>query len=118
MLTQSELSSRNSQKTNRRCVLKIGVFGLSLIAGALLVSCKTASAPREMASEAVQCDKCKVTWVKVPHRAGKAGIVSYSAFKQMECPDCRNAVLNFFETGKFQHECKTCGGNLAICEAH
>ncbi len=98
--------------------LKIGTLGLGLVAGTLLAGCKTAPATHAMASDAVQCDMCKVTWVKVPHSSGKAGIVSYSSFKKMECPDCRNAVVNFFETGKLEHTCKACGDNIAVCESH
>ena len=99
-------------------VVKIGAIGLALAAGTLLAGCKTAPATHAMAPNAVQCDLCKVTWVKVPRYAGKGGIVGYSSIKHMECPDCRNAVVNFFETGKFEHTCKVCGGNMTICESH
>jgi ribosomal protein S27E len=87
--------------------------------GLLLAGCQTAKPTQPTAmSEAVRCPKCEVTWVKVPRYAGKSGIVGYSTFKKMECPDCRNAVLSFFETGKFQHTCKTCGDVLEHCKAH
>lgn len=107
-----------NEKNRRHSVLKIGAIGLALTAVPLFVGCQTAPATHTMASEAVQCDTCKVTWVKVPQHRGKSGIVSYSSIKKMECPDCRNAVQNFFETGKFEHACKACGGNMARCEAH
>ncbi|MCG3148243.1 MAG: hypothetical protein PCFJNLEI_01686 [Verrucomicrobiae bacterium] len=105
-----------------RKAVTIALVGVGLSAtGLLLVGCKTATATQSTTltmSEAVRCPKCEVTWVKVPRRAGKAGIVGYSSIKKMECPDCRNAVLSYFETGKFQHTCKTCGDNLEICKAH
>lgn len=107
-----------NKKNRRYSVLKIGALGLALAVGSVLVGCQTAPATHTMAADAVQCDTCKVTWVKVPQYRGKSGIVSYSSVKKMECPDCRNAVQNFFETGKLEHTCKACGGNLAMCEAH
>lgn len=118
MQTQTELPSGKSEKHAVRSALKIGAVGLGLAAGILLAGCKTAPATHTLAPNAVQCDTCKVTWVKVPQYRGKAGIVGYSSFKQMECPDCRNAVQNFFETGKFEHTCKACGGNMTICQSH
>jgi ribosomal protein S27E len=118
MLTQTELTLQKSDKRTIRSVLKIGAVGLGLIAGTLLAGCKTAPATHTMASDAVQCDTCKVTWVKVPHHTGRSGVVGYSSFKQMECPDCRNMVVNFFETGNLEHTCKACSGNMTICESH
>ena len=73
----------------------------------------------EMAADAVQCDKCQVTWVKVPITPGGGKdyrVIGYSARKQDACPDCRNALPNFFSGGKLRHECKACGGNMTICE--
>ena len=107
-----------SGKLGKAIAIALMAVGLSAT-GLLLVGCQTAKPTQPTAmSEAVRCPKCQVTWVKVPRRAGKAGIVGYSTLKTMECPDCRNAVLSFFETGKFQHTCKTCGDNLEICKAH
>lgn len=103
-------------------MLKTGLLGLSLGAGLLLVGCQSggaqAPASHEMASNAVQCDKCQVTWVKVPTDNGKGRIVGYTSRKQMECPDCKDAVSNFFATGQLKHTCSACGGNMAPCEAH
>ena|ERR1035437_3182805 len=118
MLTPTEPSLGKSDKHTLGYLLKIGVVGLGLVGGVLLVGCQTAPATHAMASDAVQCDMCKVTWVKVPHHTGRSGIVGYSSFKQMECPDCRNMVMNFFETGKLEHTCKACGGNMTICQSH
>lgn len=68
--------------------------------------------------QAVTCDKCKVTWRKVP-QTDKGRVVGYRTSKSHECPDCRNAVDNFFATGKLQHTCATCGENaLEVCKTH
>lgn len=72
----------------------------------------------EVSSQAVRCDKCQITWVKVPTNDPKGRFIGYSDKKVMECPECHSAVANFFSTGKLQHSCNSCGGNLAICESH
>jgi len=69
-------------------------------------------------SDAIACDKCKVTFVKVPVDGGKGRIVGYTSRKQMVCPDCKGAVENMFATGKFEHTCTACGGNMSGCAAH
>ena len=69
--------------------------------------------------QAATCEKCKVTWTKVPDTGGKGRVVAYKTRRSHECPDCRNAVNNLFATGKMEHTCKTCGDDaLQICEAH
>ncbi|MCG3147739.1 MAG: hypothetical protein PCFJNLEI_01180 [Verrucomicrobiae bacterium] len=113
-------TTSTSGKLRKVVTIALVAVGVSAT-GLLLVGCKTATATQSTTptmSEAVRCEKCKVTWVKVPQYRGKAGIVGYSTIKTMECPDCRNAVLSFFETGKFQHTCKTCGDTLEHCKAH
>lgn len=103
-------------------LLKRGLGSLALGAGLLLVGCQssgaTAPASHEMAANAVQCDKCQMTWVKVPMDNGKGRVVGYTTRKSMECPDCTDAVSNFFATGNLKHECKACGGNMAVCDTH
>lgn len=111
-----------SMSGNIRKIVAVALIATGVPAtGLLLVGCKTPTASQSTTpamSEAIRCPKCEVTWVKVPRRDGKAGIVGYSSRMKMECPDCRNAVLSFFETGKFQHTCKTCGDVLEHCIAH
>jgi uncharacterized UBP type Zn finger protein len=68
-------------------------------------------------TQAVTCDTCKVTYVKMPITQ-KGRIIGYSTRKEMECPMCKDAVTNFFQTGKLEHTCTACGGNMSICEAH
>jgi hypothetical protein len=113
-------------------VWKIMVFGLSLSAFAALGGCQSSgSAEAEGhhhdhdavalaggSEQAAQCDKCQITWVKVPTENGKGRVVGYSTQKRDACPDCKDAVSSFFTTGKLQHTCKTCGGNMTPCEAH
>jgi len=105
-------------------LLKSFAMSLTLGAGLLLVGCQSdgsqtqASPSHEMASSAVACDKCQTTWVKMPIENQKGRLVAYSSRKEMACPDCKDAVSNFFATGKLEHTCKTCGGNMTICEAH
>ena len=101
---------------------KQSLLGLSLGTVLLLAGCQSggsaqAPASHEMASNAVQCDKCQVTWVQTPITSGKGGAVTgFQPRKQMVCPDCKDAVSNFFATGNLKHDCKACGGNMAICE--
>ena len=56
--------------------------------------------------------------MQVPTDAGKGHIVGYSTRKVMECPDCKDAVSNFFATGQFKHTRKTCGDTMELCDAH
>lgn len=96
--------------------------GLTLGAGLLLAGCATDNKPAQSSltesPQGVMCSMCKVTWVKVPTDNGKGRIVGYTTKKQMVCPDCKDAVSNFFDTGKLQHTCKTCGDSMDVCEAH
>jgi len=99
----------------------MAIVGLTLGAGLVLGGCTAnggAKAPAPVASgQAVNCSKCQVTWVKVPDTA-KGRVVGYTNRKSMVCPDCKDAVANFFATGNLQHTCKTCGDSMDICEAH
>jgi uncharacterized UBP type Zn finger protein len=106
-----------------RGAFKLALAGILLSAGSVLAAgCqadkKADHAMGAPAGQAVTCDKCKVTWVKVADKTDKGRIVSYSSKKSMECPDCKTAVENFFATGKLEHTCKTCGSDLTICESH
>jgi hypothetical protein len=81
----------------------------------------TAVAATQGADVAAHCDKCKVTWVKKPYTMGspaKGAVTGYRETQQMECPECRGAVANFFASGKLEHHCNACGGNLVACEGH
>ena len=74
-----------------------------------------------MSPQAVHCDKCEVTWVKVPTNTPDLGPDAFDGYymrKEMVCPDCRSAVSNFFATGKLEHHCNACGGNMLPCETH
>ena len=101
--------------------LKPILFAVSVPAIAILAGCQssgaTAQAAEPVSTQAVTCDNCKVTYVKLP-RVEKNRVVAYTTKKSMECPDCRGAAENFFATGKLQHTCKTCGDNLSVCESH
>lgn len=93
-----------------------GLLGMGLA----LTGCATATAPQSAlvpGPQGVTCSKCQVTYVSVPNKIGKQ-IVGYNTQGVMECPDCKDAVTNFFTTGKLQHTCKTCGDSMSICEAH
>ncbi len=95
---------------------------LALGTGVFLTGCAADNKPPQSSlvdsAQGVTCSMCKVTWVKVPTDNGKGRIVGYTSRKQMVCPDCKDAVTNFFTTGKLQHTCKTCGDTMSICEAH
>ena len=101
------------------------LLGLGLGATLFFTGCQSdaqrmAPASHAMASDAVACDKCETTWVKVantsPNAGGRPGFTSYSNQKKMVCPDCKSAVSNFFATGEMKHDCKACGGNMTICK--
>lgn len=101
---------------------RILMHGGLLIAVAFLGGCAAGNKPPQSSlvasPQGVTCSKCQTTWVKVPIDAGKNRIVGYTAQKRHVCPDCKDAVTNFFTTGKLQHTCKTCGEALEVCEAH
>ena len=105
--------------------------GLTLGAGLVLGGCQSDGKPSPNAmagtpsTDGIACDKCEVTWVKVPNTGtsgaggkGSMGITGYSSRKRMACPDCKSAVANMFATGKLEHTCKACGGNMAGCAVH
>ena len=78
------------------------------------------SATTTAPSPGVACDKCKIVWVKSPNYMSNKGgpIYGYRTTEKMECPECRDAVTNFFMTGKLEHHCKACDGTMQTCEAH
>lgn len=93
-----------------------GLLGLGLLTG-----CASNTPPQSTlapTTQGVTCTKCQVTWVKIPETNGKGRVVGYSWGQRDTCPDCMDAVQSFFNTGKFQHTCKTCGNSMEICQAH
>jgi len=101
-------------------MIKTAVLGSGLALGLLLVGCQssgTKTTDHKMTADAVQCDKCQVTWVNTTNTA-KGRVIGYTSTKKMECPECRDAVSNFFATGNLKHDCTACGGNMSICDAH
>ena len=103
---------------------KLAVAALTLGAGFFVAGCQTGGAQtpasHEMASNAMQCDKCQIAYVKTPSTAGgkQGAITQYNFVRHDACPDCKGAVATFFDTGKLEHSCKACGGNMAACEGH
>ena len=90
-------------------------IGAGLVAGGFATDAAQAA---DSAKPAVACPKCEVTWVKTAIY-GKAGrVVGYVTHKQDTCPDCRAAITNFVNTGKFQHTCKACGDTMTDCVMH
>jgi hypothetical protein len=94
------------------------ILGMGLFVAGCAADNKPAQSSLVPSTQGVTCSKCQVTWVKVPTDNGKGRIVGYTSQKSMECPDCKDAVTNFFTTGKLQHTCKTCGDSMEICESH
>ena len=97
--------------------------GLVLGAAALLPGCQSDNTPPQStlvaATQGVTCTKCQTTWVKVPYTSGaRYKVTSYTWAKRDACPDCKNAVDNFFATGKLEHACKTCGESMEVCRTH
>jgi len=68
----------------------------------------------QASEKSVMCPKCKIVWVKRSEPNFK-GMMTYRTVKSMECPDCRSAAANFFSTGKLEHTCKSCGGEMDAC---
>jgi hypothetical protein len=107
-------------------LLKISMQGLALGVGIFLAGCQSSAPPTAathmMSTQAVQCDMCKTTIVNAPSTVSSGGhggwITVYSPHKEMDCPDCKSAASNFFATGKLEHTCKACGGNMVPCEGH
>lgn len=107
----------------RKSLVVAGLGGTLLMGGCQSDNAAMAPASHTMASDAVYCETCKTTFVKTAHinSAGggrSTGVTTYTTDKKMVCPDCKSAVSNFFATGKLQHDCKACGTNLKVCEAH
>ena len=92
--------------------------------GLLLAGCAAGEAVPTAAPDAlsgsngVTCTKCQVTYARSPVVNDKGRVVRYETRKTHECPDCKDAVTNFFATGKLEHTCKTCGDTMELCEAH
>jgi hypothetical protein len=101
---------------------KPALASLLLGASAFLIGCTADNKPPQStlvpSTQGVTCSKCQVTWVTYPVHGDKMRIVRYDTRKSMECPDCKDAVANFFTTGKLQHTCKTCGDSMEICNSH
>ena len=102
--------------------LKLALAGLTVGAGLFATGCAStqpqAQANLEPSAQGVTCSKCEVTWVKVPTRDGKGRVAGYTWAKKDVCPDCMDAVTSFFNTGKFEATCKTCGDSMKLCETH
>ena len=101
--------------------IKLALAGLTLGAGLFASGC-TSNQPQNQSSlepsaQGVTCTKCETTWVQVPTSNGKR-VTGYTWAKKDTCPECMDAVTTFFNTGKLQHSCKTCGDTLEICEMH
>src|SRR5688572_2763505 len=110
--------------------MKVTLAALFVGVGLLAAGCESmgggkgdSSSSTSMASgdekQPVHCAKCNVTWVKSPVTNDKGRVIAYTTKRSHECPDCRNAVSNFFSGGALQHTCATCGDNaLEKCSAH
>ena len=99
--------------------LTLAFVGLTVGAGLFATGCAStpAQSSLEPSPQGVTCTKCQVTWVQVPTSNGKR-VTGYTWAKKDTCPDCMDAVTTFFNTGKLEHSCKTCGGSMEVCQAH
>src|SRR5215203_3840211 len=105
----------------KRFSLAAVVLGAGLFAAGCQANGAAPANSTVAATQAANCSKCQVTWVKQPVTAGGGKdwrVLGYTSRKSHECPDCRSAAGNFFTTGKLEHTCKTCGDALEACEAH
>jgi hypothetical protein len=104
---------------------KIGMWGLGMGMLIALAGCQSSGSAKggSVAAggepKAVACTKCKITYVEVPTSGqGKYPVHKFTTSQSMECPDCKDAVANFFATGKLEHTCKHCGETLEVCTNH
>ena len=102
-----------------------GLMVLGASTALLLAGCASGGSPGAAgratagpSTQAVACSKCKVTYVKVPTNDAKGRFVGYTNRQTMECPGCKTAVENFFQTGKLQHACTHCEGTMEVCNSH
>lgn len=94
----------------------LGVVALSALA---LAGCQTTPhTAGPVSSKAVKCNKCEITYVSVPETGSKNRVIGYKNSAKMECPECRTAAQNFFDTGKLVHTCTSCAGTMETCEGH
>lgn len=66
---------------------------------------------------AVFCAECKTVWVLSAEYDDPYQIYSVPT-EISSCVDCENAVYHFFKTGRFGHDCKSCGDSLVHCQYH
>jgi len=105
-------------------ITRISFVALLFGAGIALAGCQTNDSSHSHSAlvpgeKGLTCSKCQTTWVQVADRSGKSGkVMGYTTEKKDVCPDCTDAVNNFFATGKLQHGCKTCGDAMKVCESH
>jgi hypothetical protein len=103
---------------------KIGMWGLGMGMLVALAGCQSSGKGAAASAgtgepKAVACTKCKITYVEVPTSGqGKYPVHKYTTSQSMECPDCKEAVANFFTTGKLQHTCAHCGETMEVCTGH
>lgn len=82
---------------------------------------KPTAADAAATDQSVACSKCQTTWVKEKQIVGHPSRTTNYIIRnkqKMTCADCQTAVDNFFATGKLQHACKACGGDMKPCQKH
>lgn len=88
------------------------------IAGVLAGCAAFSDARSELGQDAVMCARCRTIWVEPPDRSS-LNVPTYSPAGWLHrCPDCHDAVVSFFRTGRFEHTCETCGDALVHCTEH
>lgn len=67
----------------------------------------------------IMCDKCQSVWFPKVTPGGKPGSGSlvYRMSRRMLCPECESIAATFFRTGRFEHVCPACRGNITRCTA-
>ena len=98
--------------------LKLALAALTVGSGLIVTGC--ASTPPQStvvtSPEAIAtCTKCQVTLVKIEDKNQKGRVIGYHWGQKDVCPDCMDAVTSFVNTGKFEHNCKTCGDTMVPC---
>ena len=99
--------------------MRTRLIGAATLVGILplLIGCQMpASGGDDTSTRALICVKCETVWVERVDL--NEPYVTFRPEKTTVCPDCESAIATFFKTGRLEHTCGTCGGQIKHCEVH
>ena len=114
------IEAAGSAGLRMKITLKSKCAALATASLIVLTGC-TAISPQAGTTQmtGIACNKCESVWLPRAGTGGKPGrgYDVYRASRRMICPQCESAAATFFRTGKFEHKCPGCGGNITRCTA-